>query len=358
MRIRVRYRNNAGEVKHGFVRGFSITLTLLAMSAVALLSALLTMRVAIHAGEVEVPNVGGLTLEEASDQTHDAKLNLTVENRFYSTTVPAGRVLSQSPGPGTSVRKGWHMRITESMGPQRVPIPDTIGMDERDAAAAIRRSSLELGTLAHLPAPGAAEIVLAQTPPPNAEGVDKPEVSLLLSQPIGSAPRAYVMPNLVGVTFSTARARMKEMNLPLYAIVPQPAVAAVNEDSVGVPAAPLVPSGPIASQVPVAGSRVTATDNPHVLMTRGYAAAPVPSVTAHDTVAPPSGSLPPVSTKAATPQAAGTGASQGKSTGAAAAPIVRQAPAPALRTLAPPAARQVPAPIVRQAPAPTTRPAP
>jgi len=314
MKIRVRYRDNAGEVKHGIVRGFSIAFTLLAMSAVALLSALLTMRLAIHAHEVEVPNLGGLTLEEASDQTHDAKLNLTVENRFYSTTVPAGRVLSQSPTPGTSVRKGWHMRITESMGPQRVPIPNTIGMDEREAAAAIRKSSLDLGTLAHLPAPGPAETVLAQTPPPNAEGVDKPEVSLLLSQPVGSAPRAYVMPNLVGLTYSTAKARMKEMNLYVYAIIPQ-MVAAVNEDGEPIP---LVPAGPIASQVPVAGARVTAADNPHVVMTRGYAAAPAVSAI-------------PAGTRAST---GGTSQTAGPATpppvkpaGGPPAPVIRQAPA-------------------------------
>ena len=278
MKIRVRYRDNRRALKQGTVRWFGISMTLLSMAAAALLAALITVRVAIHAGEVEVPEVAGLTVDEASDKTHDARLNLTVENRFYSTTVPAGRVLSQSPAPGTSVRKGWHMRITESMGPQRASIPDTIGMDQRDAAAAIRRSSMDLGTVAHLPAPGPAEVVLAQTPPPNAEGVDKPEVSLLVSQPFAGAPRAYVMPNLVGLSFSTARARMKEMNLSLWAIVPQSAApspspdAGVVGDAPAAAPAPTVIAGPIASQVPVAGARVTAADNPHVTMTRGYSA--------------------------------------------------------------------------------------
>lgn len=282
MKIRVRYRDNRTELRQGTARWFGISMTVLSMATVALLSALLTVRIAIHAAEVEVPSLGGLTLDEASDKTHDAKLNLTVENRFYSTTVPAGRVLSQSPAAGTSVRKGWHMRITESMGPQRVQIPDTIGMDQRDAASAIRKSLMDLGTVAHLPAPGTADVVLAQTPAPNAEGVDKPEVSLLVSQPFASAPKAYVMPNLVGLTFSTAKARMKELNLGLWAIVPQSAPAAPTVDAMGnvVPAAPLVPAGPIASQVPVAGSRVSSTDNPHVTMTRGAAASPAPAAPA------------------------------------------------------------------------------
>ncbi|WP_419804526.1 PASTA domain-containing protein [Terriglobus sp.] len=295
MKIRVRYRDNRRELKRGTVRWFGISMTLLSMAAVALLSALLTVRIAIHAGEVEVPEVSGLTLDEASDKTHDAALNLTVENRFYSTTVPAGRVLSQSPAPGTSVRKGWHMRITESMGPQRATIPDTIGMDQRDAAAAIRRSSMDLGTVAHLPAPGPADVVLGQTPPPNAEGVEKPEVSLLVSQPFANAPRAYVMPNLVGLSFSTARARMKEMNLPLWAIVPQSAPPVTSDGAIvgdaAAPPAPTVIAGPIASQVPIAGARVTATDNPHVTMTRGYSA-PAPAAPATTTPPAPT-TLPP-----------------------------------------------------------------
>lgn len=281
MKIRVRYRDNRRELKQGTARWFGISMTLLSMAAVALLSALITVRIAIHAGEVEVPDVAGFTVDEASDKTHDAALNLTVENRFYSTTVPTGRVLSQSPAPGNSVRKGWHMRITESMGPQRASIPDTIGMDQRDAAAAIRRSSMDLGTVAHLPAPGPADVVMGQTPAPNAEGVDKPEVSLLVSQAFSNAPRAYVMPNLVGLSFSTARARMKEMNLPLWAIVPQSAPApspdsGVVGDTPAAPPAPTVIAGPIASQVPIAGARVTAGDNPHVTMTRGYSA-PAPA---------------------------------------------------------------------------------
>lgn len=291
MKIRVRYRNNTGEVTAGAARAFRISMTLLAMTVVALLSALITMRLAIHTGEVEVPSLTGLTVEEAADKTSSARLNLTVENRFYSTTVPAGRVLSQSPSPGASVRKGWHMRITESMGPQRVAIPDTVGLNERDAGMAIRRASLDLGAIAHLPAPGAADIVLAQTPPANAEGVDKPEVSLLLSQPESASPRAYVMPSLVGMSYSAASAKMREMDLRVYAIVPQPTPVAVdpNAPAGAPPPAPVatLPAGVVLSQTPAAGMRVSAADTARVKMSAAAFASPaVTPVPATGAVAP------------------------------------------------------------------------
>ena len=292
MKIRVRYRDNAGEVTAGAARIFRISMTVLAMTTVALLSALITMRLAIHTGEVEVPNLAGLTLEEAAEKSTGARLNLTIENRFYSTTVPAGRVLSQSPAAGATVRKGWHMRVTESIGPQHVTIPDTVGMNEHDAGSAIRRASLDLGALAYLPSPGPPDSVLAQTPPANAEGVDKPEIGLLLSQSQTAAPVAYVMPNLTGMSFSGANAKMRELDLHVWAIVPQPVAAAADPAAPAgtPPASPvsLVPAGVVVTQVPAAGMRVSSADNPHVKMSAGAPASSAAPTGAGDAPAGPS----------------------------------------------------------------------
>ena len=123
--------------------------------------------------------------------------------------------------------------------------------------------------------------MLAQTPPANAEGVDKPQVSLLLSAPETPAAKAWVMPNLVGLSYSAASARMREMDLRVYAIVPQAAsiapvqgVAAPGSSGPVAPVAPVVqlqPAGVVVSQVPAAGMRVTAADNPRVKMSAGAA---------------------------------------------------------------------------------------
>jgi beta-lactam-binding protein with PASTA domain len=282
VKIRIRYHDNSGEVSAWAARAFRIGTTVLAMSTVALLSALITMRLAIHTGEVETPSLSGLTLEEAASASNKLRLNLTVENRFYSTTVPAGRVLSQSPNAGATVRKGWHMRVTESLGPQRVTIPDTVGMGDREAAMAIRRASLDIGATAHIPSPGQPDTVLAQTPPANAEGVDKPEVSLLLSEPYTAVPKAWVMPNLVGLSYSAASARMRDMDLRVYAIVPQAAAPQVDPNApAGTPApppAPMAPAGVVLTQTPAAGARVTTADTAKVKMSAAAAiAAPAPT---------------------------------------------------------------------------------
>lgn len=279
MSIRLRYRHNPQEVAAQAVRWFRISMVVLAVSTVALLSALITMRLAIHTAEVEVPNLAGMTVEEAGATSTSALLNLTVENRFYSTTVPAGRILSQSPAAGSTVRKGWHMRVTESLGPQQATIPNTLGLNEHDAGMAIRRAALDLGTLAYLPAAGPADTVLAQTPPADGEGIEKPEVGLLLSQAETAAPKAWVMPNLVGLSYSAANARMKELDLHVWAVVPQPAAPPADPTAPpGTTPSPapvvLVPAGVVVTQTPVAGTRVSAADNPHVKMSAGAPASP------------------------------------------------------------------------------------
>ena len=165
-------------------RFFNILLGALAMTAVALLSAFLTMRLAIHGREVEIPNVAGLTVAEANSLASSLGLNMNLENHFYSTVTPAGRILSQYPAPGTKVRREWVMRVTESSGPQKVSVPNVVGQTEREASVAIRRLSLDLGTVAYIPAPGPVGMVLAQTPTPAAAGVDGPRISLLVSAPL------------------------------------------------------------------------------------------------------------------------------------------------------------------------------
>jgi len=194
-------------------RFFTILLTAMAMLTVALLSAFLSMRLAIHGREVEVPALAGLTIAEATAKASRLGLSLKLENKFYATDTPAGHILGQSPAPGVMVRRDWAIRITESLGSQQVSIPDVVGEAERPATLSIRRLSLDLGTVASISSPGESGIVLAQTPPPNANGVDRPTVSLLVSQPESATPVAFVMPQLTGMSLSAVFTRANAAGL-------------------------------------------------------------------------------------------------------------------------------------------------
>jgi beta-lactam-binding protein with PASTA domain len=273
-------------------RFFNIVLGALAMLVVALLSAFITMRLAIHGREVKVPNLTGLTLSDASKQTRSLGLILHLENRFYSPNTPPGHVLAQSPAPGVTVRRQWAVRVTESLGAQQVAIPDVLGQSERTASINIRRLGLELGAVAHIAAPGPPGVVIGQTPAPNAVGVDRPRVSLLLSEPAQTeSPDAFLMPSLNGLTLAGAAARAyaaglrivsaEDLNTPAPAPTSAPTAATdasqpstSTPTSAATPATPITPiaqtlsTGTVIAQTPPAGHRVVKGDPVHITLTK------------------------------------------------------------------------------------------
>ncbi|HZP23307.1 MAG TPA: PASTA domain-containing protein [Terriglobales bacterium] len=178
-------------------RFFRWLLRALVLAVVFIASALTAMRFAIHGRQTQIPKVVGLSKSQASRLLADRGLVLEEGDRYFSSDVAPGKVMSQAPAPGVQVRRGWHVRVAESMGPQRVIIPDLIGNSERAAEINIRRRGLELGSVANASIPGApGDQIVAQSPPANAVNVSEPKISILMAAP-GERP-SFVMPDLVG----------------------------------------------------------------------------------------------------------------------------------------------------------------
>src|SRR5215471_2446694 len=175
----------------------------LVLVMVAMISALTAMRFAIHGHEVPVPDLVGMTVSQAERASLANGLEVQVERQYYSSSVAEGKIMSQTPEAGTGVRRGWQVRVAQSLGPQRVAIPDLTGETSRAAELNIEHRGLELGSTARLPSTSAPpDQVIAQSPPANASGVSAPRISLLLSD--APATASYLMPNLVGQTLESA----------------------------------------------------------------------------------------------------------------------------------------------------------
>jgi beta-lactam-binding protein with PASTA domain len=245
-------------------RIFNLILGSLAMLVVALISAFIAMRLAIHGREVTVPDLAGLTIADASKKASSLGLSINLENRFYSASTPPGHVLAQSPAPGATVRRAWAVRITESLGAQQVAIPDVIGQTERTASINIRRLGLDLGVIAHIPTSGEPGIVLAQTPSPNAVGAVSPRVSLLVSVPEEvEAPPGFVMPSLTGLTLASAAARVAPIGMRIVEDV-----NAFTIPTSGIVTKPSAATGAtIVAQTPAAGHRVVKGEAVHITLT-------------------------------------------------------------------------------------------
>lgn len=231
-----------------FFRLFLLALVLL---VVALISALTAMRLAIHGREVAVPDFVGKNPAVARMIAGQSGLDLTVERQYYSATVAEGKILSQIPAAGSQVRRGWQVRVAESLGPQRVAIPNVIGQTERVANINIRRRGLDVGAIAQIQMPDAQDSqVLAQAPAPNASSVSDPKISFLVAAPL--QPQALVMPNFVGQALGPVSQTVQDAGLHLgnvTTVPPQEGSAPTTQPS---------PASMIVSQNPAAGEKVLA----------------------------------------------------------------------------------------------------
>lgn len=242
------------------IRFFQMVLVVLLLCVVALLSAVTTMHFAIHGAEVKVPDLRGLGVAEAMHKAAALDLNVSVDNRFYSAEMPQGRVITQSPASGSVVRREWHVRVTESLGPQNIPIPNVLGEQGRAATIAIRRAGLDLGNIAHMPYAGVAvDTVIAQNPPPDAKGVERPSLSLLVADAAPADASGVVMPDLTGQILSAASAAITHAGLKLAPPIEVPATvpAVPTVGSVQGPNVPVL-TGSVIAQNPLPGYRVDA----------------------------------------------------------------------------------------------------
>jgi beta-lactam-binding protein with PASTA domain len=239
-----------------FVNFFEVASLLMLLVAAAMLAAITTMHFAIHGAEVQVPALKGMTVADARSETAGLGLNLDVDNRYYSGDVAVGHILTQSPAAGTVVRREWLVRVSESLGPQKVEVPDMVGREERVAALTLRGAGLEVGATARLPYGKAAEgTVLAQDPPAHAQGIARPSINLLVAGPGDDAPDGFVMPDLVGWPVVSSQEALTRVGIkalpPSFVVVP---VAPVGSGDAP-PRLPVKP-GAVLAQAPAAGSRV------------------------------------------------------------------------------------------------------
>jgi len=233
----------------------------LLLLVIASVSALLAMRLAIHGREVRVPDLRGSTILRAEATANESGLIVYVEDKYYSGSVAEGEVISQFPAPGSRVRRGWRIRVAQSLGPQRVTIPDLKGQTELAATLNLHQRGLELGTISAVPSTTTQQgEIVGQSPPPNSTEVAEPKVNVLIAQP--PAKPEYVMPDFIGRDLSFAKQKIAKAGLAPAEVSYAAQAATPISIAAAAPAQTPVPripnSGKIIGQRPAPGSRVTA----------------------------------------------------------------------------------------------------
>lgn len=89
-------------------------------------------------GLVRVPSLEGMDRTTALARAQEAGLGLRIGDRLFSSTVPAGEVVSQTPVAGLKVQEGTVVVVALSAGTEDFPMPDVTGMTV-DAARRLLR---------------------------------------------------------------------------------------------------------------------------------------------------------------------------------------------------------------------------
>ncbi|MEA3401733.1 MAG: Stk1 family PASTA domain-containing Ser/Thr kinase [Armatimonadota bacterium] len=94
---------------------------------------------------VEVPNVKGLTEQQAREDIEERGLAMGRIEHEYNDLQPVGRVTEQSPEPGQTVQSGTAIDLWVNRGKQTVSVIDVVGTRPERAQALLEAANLTLG---------------------------------------------------------------------------------------------------------------------------------------------------------------------------------------------------------------------
>lgn len=219
---------------------FRLFLLFTVLVAVALVSAITTIRLSIHGRQESMPKLVGASLESAQRTTAALGLELKIEDKIYSTQYPTNAIAQQMPPPGTPLKMGQHVHVLVSLGPPQLAVPNLMGDSLRAARITVIERGLTVGDVAVLPWPGDADQVVAQDPPPATTEVRTPTVNMLISG--GEEPPAYLCPGFVGQPMTDVRRTIEKNGFKVGDVTPVP----TNGGSQGI----------VLTQTPPAGSKI------------------------------------------------------------------------------------------------------
>jgi len=221
---------------------FRLFLLVTVLVAVALISAITTIRLTIHGHQETMPHLVGKPLDSAQRLASGLGLELKVEDKLYSNQYLVNEVVSQVPPPGTRIKMGQHVHVLVSLGPPQVAVPDVVGSSLRAARITALQRGLTVGDVAavHWPA-GDSDQVVAQDPSPASTEVRSPTVNFLVS--LGDLPQEFLTPNFVGQPLDSVRRTVEKNGFKVGQITPIPTDA--------------LKKGTVLSQSPAPGNKIT-----------------------------------------------------------------------------------------------------
>ena len=216
-------------------------------------------------GMVEVPDVKGLTFDEAQSTLNDLGLGIKNAGTAASEVYEAGQIISQTPDALTKAESHTTIEVVVSSGKGEVSVPSVTGMDETTAYNTLSNAGFTPVKDYAYNADIAQGNVIEQSPAAGSLGKAGDSVKIVISR--GSEQEGattVAVPSVVGLTEDAARAAIQNAGLQVGNI------SSGNSDTVA--------SGQIISQSPVADTAVDPGTSVDFVVSTGAAEAPAETV--------------------------------------------------------------------------------
>ncbi len=193
-------------------------------------------------GEVTVPMIIDLPLEEARNLCYDRGLRVTESSSEYSDTAAVGQVLTQEPEEGALVKTGRHISVIVSKGAEVDTIPSISGLMQGPAKSKLREAGFSNVTVRSIYSNSIDQNMCISTEP-NRNTITSREARIVLYLSKGARPTHAMVPNMVGDRLSAARSALD--------------AAGLQAGTISYETSSIMGPGQVISQSSSGGSRIT-----------------------------------------------------------------------------------------------------
>ena len=240
--------------------GWYVVIALLILGLFGLLAWLIAGNL-LGSGElVRVPDVVGMTEDEATEELETAGFAVEVDER--PSQREEGEVIKQDPKARERLEEGETVTITVSSGVRQVTVPDVEGMKLPEAQEEIESAGLKVGEVTRVESEEDPGTVLDQSPPADTE-VD---VDSAVDLDVAESP-VVIVPDVINQSEESATAELERAGL-----------------TVAVDTAPSndVDEGNVIAQEPAPGTEAEAGDEVVILVSEGPEPQSMPNVIGQD----------------------------------------------------------------------------
>jgi eukaryotic-like serine/threonine-protein kinase len=175
-----------------------------------------------HNSTYAVPNFKGLTLEHARELAEDNDLRIQIMDSVYNQYHKRGTIVDQEPKEGVRVKKNRHIfLVLNAMNPEKVMMPNIVGVSLRQAVAILESDGLYAGRLRYVPDIATNNVLNQRVKGKDIEPGTEIEKGTHIDMILGRSnySESAQMPDLTGLTLRDAEKQIVQAYLNMGATI-------------------------------------------------------------------------------------------------------------------------------------------